>query len=144
MFEAANFWVKAVEIFQKGGFNLRKFQSNSQNLNFCREDEAVHKVLGVPWCVTTDELLPIVGFNPTAKRWTKREVASMLAGIYDPLGLVIPVVTPVKCFLQDLWKLRIPWDATLDEDHRKQLSKILSDMEGSGAIATSRWLGTVK
>ena len=141
--EAANFWTKAVEIFQRGGFNLRKFQSNSQNLKITRENEIVHKVLGIPWRVMTDDFLPMVGFGPL-KRWSKREVASMLAGIYDPLGLVIPIVTPVKCFLQDLWKLGISWDATLDEDKQKQFSKILSDMVGSETITTSRWLGTVK
>ena len=30
----------------------------------------------------TDEFLPMVGFGPV-KRWSKREVASMLAGIQD-------------------------------------------------------------
>jgi len=36
------------------------------------------------------------------------------------------------------------WDAPLDEDHQRQFSKILSDMEHSEVITVSRWLGTVK
>ena len=124
--EAANFWTKAVEIFHEGGFNLRKFQSNSQQANFGQEDKTVHKVLCVSWCIATDELLPIIGFHPTVKCWSKREVASVLASIYDPLGLAVSVITPVKCFLQDLWKLRMSWDAPLDEDHQRQFSKTWS------------------
>ena len=81
---------------------------------------------GVSWCVATDELLPIIGFHPTVKCWSKREVASVLASIYDPLELAVPVITPVKCFLQDLWKLRMSWDAPLDEDHQRQFSKTWS------------------
>jgi len=37
-----------------------------------------------------------------------------------------------------------PLDEDLDEDHQRQFSKILSDMEHSEVITVSRWLGTVK
>jgi len=87
---------KQLKFFHENGFNLRKFQSNSQQANYGQEDKTVHKVLGVSWCIATDELLPIIGFHPTVKCWSKREVASVLASIYDPLGLVVPVITPVK------------------------------------------------
>ena len=47
--QAENFWTTAVNIFHQGGFNLRKFQSNSQNLKIEKEEVTTRKVLGVLW-----------------------------------------------------------------------------------------------
>ena len=38
---------------------------------------------------------------------TKRDVLHTIAGIFDPLGLVSPVVYYGKVFLQKLWKLEL-------------------------------------
>ena len=27
-----------------------------------------------------------------------------MASIHNPLGLIVPVITPLMCILQDLWK----------------------------------------
>lgn len=143
--DAEYFWTKAVDIFRKGGFNLRKFQSNSTNLQIERDCiETTHKVLGITWLLETDEFLVIDTFKPVLNHLTKREVASLMAGIYDPLGLVVPIVTPIKCFLQDLWKLKLPWDSTLDRELQKQLENILFGMQGCETITAPRWLGIVK
>jgi len=85
--EADKFLSTAGHILQKGGFKLHKFQSNSGNLKIHREDEVVHKVLGISWHVKRDEFLPSASFQPVLKRCTKREIASLMVSIYDPLGL---------------------------------------------------------
>lgn len=54
--KAREFWHEAVPIFKDGGFNLRKFRSNDENLLHEFSGTQVqqrHKVLGVSW----DELM---------------------------------------------------------------------------------------
>uniref|UniRef100_A0A1B0DHR8 Peptidase aspartic putative domain-containing protein n=1 Tax=Phlebotomus papatasi TaxID=29031 RepID=A0A1B0DHR8_PHLPP len=41
---------------------------------------------------------------------TKRIMLSTLAKVFDPLGLVCPVVTVAKCLLQEAWKSTKEWD----------------------------------
>ena len=140
--EAKEFWLKSVQIFNRGGFNLRKLQTNAKTLQSCVQDEPVHKVLGISWNTENDELVPLAEYKPVVKRTTKREVASLMAGIYDPLGLIAPVVTPLKCLLQDLWKHKIAWDVLLDDFHQQRLSKILSDMMDCESVTVPRWMNT--
>ena len=59
--------------------------------------QQLHKVLGVSWDLKSDELLPLVNVEDIVpKKPTKREVLSCLSKIYDPCGLVSPIVTPLK------------------------------------------------
>ena len=108
--KAREFWHEAVTIFKDGGFNLRKFRSNDEDLLREIADgqvQQLHKVLGVSWDLKSDELLPLAGVDDIVpKKRTKREVLSLLSKIYDPSGLVSPVVTPLKIIVRDLWKER--------------------------------------
>ena len=70
----------------------------------------------------------MVELNPHPKRITKRLVLSETASIFDPLGLVGPVIVIAKLFIQQLWKLRQDWDESLPQsmntkwiDFRNQL-----------------------
>lgn len=36
--------------------------------------------------------------------------------IFDPLGLIAPIVVSAKIFLQDLWKLKLSWDESLPQN----------------------------
>ena len=44
---------------------------------------------------------------------TKREVLSLIARLYDPIGLLGPVVSKAKIFLQRLWLLKLSWNDPL-------------------------------
>jgi hypothetical protein len=66
------------------------------------------KTLGVLWNARTDQIIfsvNIKGSNQT----TKRGVLSMIARLFDPLGLA----SPVTITLQEIWKLKINWDESL-------------------------------
>ncbi|XP_066910906.1 uncharacterized protein [Clytia hemisphaerica] len=125
---------------KEGGFNLRKFKSNSKNLeswivkdfgsNELEKGEQT-KVLGVSWnkaddklCFDFDELL-----QNQIEPLTKRNVMHFIASIYDPLGLINPVVVTMKCFLKELFKEKLGWDDPLPETLKSRWISILKGLE---------------
>ncbi|GFX23422.1 integrase catalytic domain-containing protein [Trichonephila clavipes] len=44
---------------------------------------------------------------------TKKSVISTIARIFDPFGLIAPVVTRAKMLLQSLWQLKLDWNDLL-------------------------------
>jgi len=111
------------------GFNLPKFRSNDEDLLREFADGQVrqfHKVLGVSWDLKADELLLLVDLDDVVpKKPTKREVLSCWSKIYDPCGLVSPVVTPLKFIVQDCWKDKNGWDEELNQDFRRRVEEVL-------------------
>ena len=44
---------------------------------------------------------------------TMRKILKTLASIFDPVGFVAPFLVTEKMFLQELWRLKVDWDVTL-------------------------------
>ena len=62
------------------------------------------KTLGLAWLPKCDQLKIKVNIQ-LIKTVTKRIVASDFARIFDPLGVLAPVVVRAKIFIQELWTL---------------------------------------
>ncbi|GFT98939.1 uncharacterized protein TNCV_3793321 [Trichonephila clavipes] len=59
--------------------------------------------------------------------FSKRDVLSEIARLYDPLGLIGPIVTNAKIFIQELWKIKLDWSEQLPPDAMEELLlKIIS------------------
>ena len=103
---------------QKGGFNLTKFISNCVEVNqsIPLEDRAqnikelelgqyrlpVERALGVHWCVESDSLKFRIELKDIP--CTRRGILSTISSVYDPLGLIAPVVLVGKRILQEICK----------------------------------------
>ncbi|GFT13827.1 uncharacterized protein TNCV_3023021 [Trichonephila clavipes] len=48
--------------------------------------------------------------------FSKRDVLSEIARLYDPLGLIGPIVTKAKIFIQELRKIKLDWSEQLPPD----------------------------
>jgi hypothetical protein len=113
-----------IEILRKVGFTLRKWSSNpallkhlppedvERRLLLSFGNEDVIKVLGLLWSSTTDKLIFCVQINQDTTP-TKRSVLREIASIYDPLGLLNPVIIQCKMFTQQLWQIKLNWDDQL-------------------------------
>lgn len=117
-------------LLKKGAFNLRKWSSNCPDLlsgvpehdrepahSYKFDKSDIIKTLGLQWDRTTDKLMYNFAFNDIqSKPLTKRIVLSELASLFDPLGLISPVIAFGKIFLQTIWKRKYEWDSVLDND----------------------------
>ncbi|XP_062557884.1 uncharacterized protein LOC134222737 [Armigeres subalbatus] len=69
------------------------------------QDEQIISTLGLLWDPKADNLRFKVEVPPPAAILTKRKVMSYIAKIFDPLGLLGPVIAKAKLFMQRLWAL---------------------------------------
>ncbi|GBM60115.1 hypothetical protein AVEN_38454-1 [Araneus ventricosus] len=67
------------------------------------------------WNNSEDAFLFDISISFTTE-FTKRDVLSQIARLFDSLGLLGPVVSNAKIFPQRLWLLQIDWSQTLPSD----------------------------
>lgn len=97
------------------------------------------KVLGLCWQPNMD------GFRfavvPSSNQIiTKRTVLSEVAQLFDPLGLISPVVIRAKIFIQDLWLAKIDWDVPLSTELQHRWDKFREELPALSNLCIPRWL----
>ncbi|GFY04806.1 uncharacterized protein TNCV_3952151 [Trichonephila clavipes] len=70
--------------------------------------------------------------------YTKRSVLSTVARLFDPLGLVDPVVSKAKMFMQKLWRLSIDWKDPLPNKVYSEWHQLLIRLESLNSINIER------
>ncbi|XP_050535012.1 uncharacterized protein LOC126902032 [Daktulosphaira vitifoliae] len=110
-------------IFQRAGMSLCKWLSNKntvvddmvENKNNERAFEStITKILGLTWDPANDMFIFKINLNIYSEcDLTKRKILSEVASIYDPLGLLGPVIIRAKLFIQSLWNIKLAWDEVL-------------------------------
>ena len=108
--EAFQLYQCSKSVFQKASMNLREWLSNSDTINQMipehdRAKSETMSVLGHSWN-SRDDLLsiqPSSRITVDAKVVTKRNILKVVASVFDPLGLVTPVLLRGKLLLQTIW-----------------------------------------
>ena len=139
------------KILNKGGFKLRKFASNEREIftdsdssdKHVLRDKTENRTLGVIWDSTKDvfEFYAIDSFGMLNNNITKRDVLSIIAKIFDPLGLIQPVIILLKIFLQQLWKKGINWDDKLPDELKTRWMDLSNVIQQLDSIKVPRWVG---
>ncbi|XP_029055232.2 uncharacterized protein LOC114882514 [Osmia bicornis bicornis] len=113
---------QCIGLAKAGGFHLRQWasndtrliaelQSNTQRASLCLDPTEARKTLGIYWNTTDDKISYTFKQMPTEhSRMTKRVLLSQIAQLFDPLGLLGPVIIKAKIVMQQLWKSAIDWD----------------------------------
>ncbi|GBM30126.1 hypothetical protein AVEN_106806-1 [Araneus ventricosus] len=130
-----------IALFRGRSMQLHKWSSNCKELlaNSEVSDGDVSltipdgtKALGLLWRPQKDSLAFSVSANVDTSescKIMKRSVLSTTVRIFDPLGLISPVVTKVKHVMQELWRLKLDWNDSLPiqlESQWKQFVTFLS------------------
>lgn len=74
-------------------------------------NDSFTKILGMYWNAETDSFHFKINLDEDKRTApvTKRDILSDIARIFDPLGLVGPVVIRAKLMLQVLWQAQLNW-----------------------------------
>ena len=117
-------------LLQQGGFQITKWLTNSEAvLNEIPEVERSKNlqwhnlectssdcVLRVEWNHITDEFEVTVKPSKLSPL-TRRGILSTVCSLFDPLGIISPVILIPKLILQELCKLGLSWDDPISEEH---------------------------
>lgn len=108
------------------------------------KDEFI-KTLGMIYHPADDSFRVKINVD-TKRRITKRTIQSDIARMFDPLGLLAPVVASSKMILQALWCLKLDWDESPPQtlftayDEIRQQLPLLHDFKITRCIKTfSNW-----
>ncbi|XP_076385701.1 uncharacterized protein LOC105664200 [Megachile rotundata] len=125
-------------VLNKAGLSLRKWSTNcielgnaeleSQDRTLSEDSES--KILGLHWSPRKGELFFRVN-SSQPNRVTKRVILSEIAQIFDPLGLIGPVIITAKLIMQQLWQTKTTWDESVSQElytqwttYRQELSHL--------------------
>ena len=101
-------------------------------------------VLGLSWNVVSDEL-SLYPSNKVCKgecmhhQVTKRLVVSVISSLFDPLGLLSPVLIKGKLFIQNLWKTNYAWDDVISESLTLEFQDICKTLGKISDVQFSRF-----
>ncbi|XP_053698867.1 uncharacterized protein LOC128745821 [Sabethes cyaneus] len=141
------FVAEMISLMESAGMSLRKWNSNCEEilsvLEALRDERSVLeldsskstvKTLGLAWEPYTDR------FKFSTPKWnetagiTKRTVVSDVSRLFDPLGLVGPVVVQAKIYIQELWKL----ECNADDPRQQRISRAVAGIQKKHE--RSRWI----
>ena len=127
----------------ESGFKLTKFTSNSKDVlksipqddcskevqacNLDYDNLHTERALGMKWHIRTD----CFGYSTAIKekKRTRRGLLSMIASLYDPLGLVSPFILPAKRILQQICQAKdLGWDDNIPDDCIQRWEKWLDEL----------------
>ncbi|XP_055522442.1 uncharacterized protein LOC129716631 [Wyeomyia smithii] len=139
-----------IQMMASGGFKLHKWASNcpaflesvpnadNEQIAFFK-DEKTTRTLGLTWQPRQDVFLTKlheIDFHNGPV--TKRSIYSDIAKLYDPLGLLGPVIFAAKIRLQRLWQLEVEWDDVLSDDEAEHWTTFRNQLVQMGEIPIKR------
>ena len=165
--EALELYLKTKGRMAEGGFIMRKWKTNSTQLiekiqkaemgkgtvedqekdaSYVQQKFGDHlgsgeKILGLQSDRESDEFkFAISKLAEMAEELpvNKRSILSTTSKLFDPLGIVGPVMVMAKLIFQDACRLELSWDDVLPEDLEKRWVKWLNEMAAVTDIKADR------
>ena len=120
---------RSKKVMSEGGFNLRKWKTNSRELCYKLHKtklsikESVVKVVGLNWNIHTDEFYfecDELYDYAVSLPLSKRSVLKVTAKIFDPIGISTPFTIGMKVLFQELSVTKHDWDGELQSEMLKK------------------------
>ena len=111
----------------------------------CENARGTGKVIGQAWDTKCDKIVFDFDFESiisAAGRLTptKRNVLSVLLRIFDPLGIMSPVLVSMKLLFQELCSENYDWDGELTEGKRQKWNTLVNELIEVKSIEIDRCL----
>ena len=138
------------QALEYGGFRLTKYVMNDTQLlqTVDVEDRAKEvkeiapqmssKALGNKWDVTDDMFFFTSEDCKSPVVVTRRSMLSRVSSMYDPLGLISPVIIQGKMLFQQSTRLNVPWDEPVPSDLAFRWSMWLISLEHISSLRFPR------
>ncbi|XP_039305157.1 uncharacterized protein LOC105203973 [Solenopsis invicta] len=144
---------EVITLLARGGFNIRQWASNDKRVINDLTPNALHanlalnadhalKTLGITWNIQNDEIRYLTKPIGNATKITKRNILSESAKIFDPLGLLGPVILYIKKIMQDVWRCGLHWDESVPQTIHSDWLEFTRQWETMGQISFPRKLLT--
>ncbi|UYV61747.1 hypothetical protein LAZ67_1006288 [Cordylochernes scorpioides] len=135
------------DLMKKGGFHLRKWNSNCQEIvshveemneekKINLEKGAISKILGIVWDHVQDTFR--VNITLPEEVVTKRDLLSNIARIFDPLGFLSPTTVALKIIMQELWRSGTGWDEHIPNDIKEKWNNFRAELLKLGETISRR------
>jgi len=138
-------------LLARGGFSIRQWASNDERIINDLAPGALHasfvlnvnrtlKTLGVTWNAHNDMILYSTNAIGVTKKLTKRIILSEIAKIFDPLGLLGPIILYAKILIQEIWRCKIDWDESVPQSVYSKWLEFTKQWESLDTISLERKL----
>jgi len=145
--------IELIQLLNRAGLTLRKWSSNckevlnqipkedqASTVSFESKEDTSLKILGMHWDPIKDSFTYYT--SSINNVWTKRSILSVIAKLYDPLGILAPVTFWAKCFMQTLWKSGLHWDEVLPVSLSNTWQQFASELPILSKIKLHRYIST--
>ena len=141
-------------LLESGGFPLCKFGTNCEMLlsqiprkdlaplfvsfNFDKDCNVAHKSLGMKWVPNEDVI--VFSIDLEVREFTPRGILSTYSQIFDPTGIIQPLLITPKSLIRSLCNLKLGWDEEISCDHVKIWQNWLRFMNKLEPVRVNRCL----
>lgn len=113
--------------------------AQSLEIDLSSKNNATVKVLGIIWDPTSDHLGFRTGLDSLPESLTKRIVLSHLMRVYDPLGMLAPIIVKGRILFQNQWRSNASWDTQLSSSEVSRWFEWFQELSKVAAIRIPRW-----
>ncbi|XP_055904404.1 uncharacterized protein LOC129940170 [Eupeodes corollae] len=133
-------------ILSSAGFELTKWHSNVDSMPQATEkvlklsESGLTSTLGITWNPMEDNL--IFSYKPSKNysKFTKRTILSLSSSLFDPIGLLGPIIIKAKIILQKLWIEKLDWDASIPQNIETEWKQFLVDLNSLQDFSIPRFV----
>lgn len=143
-----------IEILNLGGFEPHKWNTNDSNLaknknenvasseiDLCKNvSEPWVRSLGIIYNFDTDKLVIKAPKQEILQFYTKKQLVSFVGRLFDPMGLVSPIILQGKYFMQQAAISKVPWDEKVPKELNEEFKKFALSLVNMPDIQIDRHL----
>lgn len=123
-------------------FDLENQMSNSteNSKNLSLGENVPKRTLGLGWYNMSDKLYFHTQIEQNTQNITKRIILSTSSSVYDPYGLLNPILTIAKILMQKCWLLKLEWDQPVPSDIAQIWKKFVENLSLLNSIRIPRFV----
>ncbi|XP_066603396.1 uncharacterized protein [Prorops nasuta] len=142
---------ETTNILSRRGFHIRQWASNNSQIindvniqsihtNLLLDQEPNIKILGIFWNNSTDQIRYKVNSSQPTGKLTKRDILSQVATIYDPLGLLGPIILHAKAIMQETWNCKASWSDEVPSELKNKCLEFIQQLETIESLQIKRYI----